>query len=498
MCVRLDAASPGKKRSNTMADTEDRNEQQDAVNEPQPQEQPIEAQGEEQQDTGPEAQVDIEDIGTWKRKVTVTVPRERIDAKYNEMYGELSTSAQIPGFRVGRAPRRLIEKRFGKEVSQDVRNALVGDGLRTAIEDQKLKTLGEPDFDLDTVTVPEEGDMAFSFEVEVAPEFELPSLEGIGVTRPTQELTDERVTEMVDRLRQMRVRYEPTDEATNEGDVVTADVKVTGEGIEEVNRPAVDLRAAPGQVEGIPLVDLGKALAGKSAGETATLTVTVPGAHPNESWRGKQATIDMTVTQVRHRVLPELDDEFAKTLGFDTMPELRDYMAEQARARGESEIRESMREQIREHLLTKTDFELPEGVLARHTARIVQRRAVDLQMRGVPVERIQEDLAELQASAGEEARRQLRLQFILARIADDKEIEVGDMELNSAVAAIAAQYNRRPERMRQELEQDGSIHELYNSIRERKVLDAVLDKANISTMEDTAAATEGEGSPEQA
>ena len=122
------------------------------------------------QDNKLDIDVSIQDVGTLKKKITVTIPRTDIDGKRDEMFGELSSSAQIPGFRVGHAPKKLIEKRFGKEIGQDVRNSLIGESIGDAIEQAELKTIGEPDINLDEIELPEEGDMQFDFEVEIEPE----------------------------------------------------------------------------------------------------------------------------------------------------------------------------------------------------------------------------------------------------------------------------------------------------------------------------------------
>lgn len=433
----------------------------------------------------PENEVAVEDAGTLRKKVTVTVPRAKIDAKMDEMFGELSSSAQVPGFRVGRAPRRLLEKRFGREVSEDVGNALVGESMGEAIEKTELKVLGEPDIDLDEIEVPDSGDMEFSFEVEIAPEFELPPTDGIRVERPSADVTEERLDEYLQQCARREARFEATDEPVDEGDMVTAGARISGEGIEPVERHGLNLRAAPGQVEGLPLIDLGKELEGKTAGDTVELTVTAPEAHPNEDWRGKELTVAITISQVRRQVVPEIDEEYAAGLGFDSLEELRDRLRQMLEARLEQDAQRAMREQICDHLLEKTDFELPEGVVQRHTAQVLTRRAVDLMMQGVPREQIDEHMAELQSQAGEQARRDLKLSFILGRLADEMDVQVGDEEINAQVAQMAAQQDRRPERVRQELEQDGRLDELAHNLREQKVLDAILEKAEVVETEET-------------
>jgi trigger factor len=427
----------------------------------------------------PENQYAVEEAGALKRKIVVTVPRKRIDAKFEEMFGELSTSAQIPGFRVGRAPKRLVEKRFGKEVSGDVKNAMIGESLGGALEKTGLKTIGEPDIDVEKIELPESGDMTYSFEVEIVPDFELPKLEGIKVKARKVEMTEKLVDDYIEQLRQERAKFETTEEAAAEGDIVIAGAKITGEGIEPADRPGLYLRVAPGQVDGLPLVDLGKELAGKRAGETATLKVKAPDAHPNEQWREKELTVEITLSEVRHRVLAEINEEFATSAGFESLEDLKKFIRERLAQRLEHQRRQQMRDEVVKYLVDSVKFDLPETAVKRNTANVLRRRYMDLLYQGAPKEKIDENIATLQAQATEQARMNMTVSFILGKIADEKEIEVGDAEVNSRIALMASQNNRRPERLRQELEQDGSIDELLMSMREEKALDLLLEKADI-------------------
>lgn len=430
-------------------------------------------------DQGPDYGVAVDDAGTLKKKVTVTVPAEKIAAKREEMFGELSTSAQVPGFRIGRAPRRLLEKRFGKEVQSDVRNAILGDSLGKAMEKSELKVIGEPDLNLDDIELPESGELVYSFEVEVAPEFDVPELKGIPVNKPALAVTDQRVDEAIERIRHGHARYEDTEDAAGDHDVVVVAAKITGDGIEETTTTAT-LHVAPGQVEGLPMLDLGEKLTGKKAGDTAELTVKVPEVHPNESWQGKQATIELTVNQVRKRVLPDIDDEYAKAMGYESLGELREGMKARMGIQVDAEIRRAMRQQVDEYLVANTDFELPEGVAKRHAARLLQRRYVDLIQMGLPTEQVEERMTQMRASVADESRRDLKLSFILTKIAEDREIEVSEEEVNSQVAYMAQQYGQRPERMRHQLEADGTLEQVVTSIREGKVVEQLLTAAAVT------------------
>jgi len=426
--------------------------------------------------------VEITDAGTLRKKVTITVPRKRIAEKYNEIFGELAKSAQVPGFRAGHAPRRLIEKRFAKDAGTDVRNALVGESLQWTADNVKMQTIGEPSIDLEGIKLPDDGDMSYSFEIEVSPEFELPSLEGIPVKKVKLEITDQRVEEQLDMFRQRGAEYEPTSDPAVAGDVVSADVTVRGDGVEHEQKGAT-LRVAPGQVEGLPLVDLGTQLADKKAGDSIEIGVKVPEAHANESWRGKDATVTLTVKEVRRRVLPELNDEFARQQGYDNLDDLKLLVRRGMSMRLEQEVGENMREQVAQFLLDNTPFDLPEQMAARHADVALRRQFIHLMQMGIPQEKIQENLAELQVRSTEVSRRELKLQFILGKIADQREIKVEDGEVNARVAAMAREQNRRPERMRQELQADGTLGMIEDRIREEKALNALLEQAAITEVE---------------
>jgi trigger factor len=431
-------------------------------------------------DSLPPIAVAVEDSGTLKKKIAVTVPRARIDAKFEEMFGELATTALVPGFRIGHAPRKLIEKRFGKDVSQDVRNGLVGESLGEAMEKSGLKTIGEPAIDLEKIELPEAGDLNYSYEVEIAPEFQLPALEGIEVTRPRLKATRADADAYIEQYRRSRARHEATDEPAAPGDVVTAGAKITGEGIEPLEKPGLTLRVAPGQIEGLPLVDLGEALAGKKAGDTATLTLTVPDAHPNESWRGKKAQVEINVSQVRRTVLPEFNQALCDELGFASTEQFQESIQRHLAEQVERQTQQSLFDQVVEYLLKSTQFEVPEGVAARHAREVLARRYLELLRAGIPTEKIDENLAQLQAHAAEQARTSLKVSFILAKVAEQYKLQVEPGEVNARIAEMAARSGRRPERLRQELEQQGSLESLQTSMLEEKAVQSLLAAAKIT------------------
>lgn len=444
---------------------------------------PVEAPAAEAEDQAgedklPEHAVTIEDAGTLKKKVTVEIARERIDAKFDEMFGELRRSAQVPGFRIGRVPRRLIEKRFGKEVAEDVRNAVLGEAVGSVLEKQDIKAIGEPDIKLEEITLPDEGSLSFSFEVEVAPEFELPEYKGIEIRRANVELTDQRVEEALTAWRRGYATFRPVTGEVQADDMVVADAVIRGEGI-DFRAANLEFRVAPVQIEGIPMEDLPEVLAGHKPGDTCEMKTTVPSAHPNEGWRDKEVTVTLSLQEVKRMELPEVDEKLAGQAGFDSVEELREAIRSNLQMRLAAEQQKAMSSQVHKYFLDNADFEVPEGVASRHASRLLARRYVHLMMQGTPREQIDQQLAELEAAAASQAARDLKLTFVLAKLVEAEGIKVEDDEVNARIAQMARRQKRRPERLRQEMANEGTLEQLTTAIGEEKAVEKVLESAKI-------------------
>jgi len=444
----------------------------------------VEEAADAQQGTGegdglPANKVTIEDAGPASKKITIEIDRARIDGKFDEIFGDLRKNAQVPGFRVGHAPRRLLEKRFGKEAAEDVRNGLVADALGKVAEDTEMRILGEPDIKLEEIELPEEGNLVFSVEVEVSPEFDLPDYKGIKVTEPSIEVSEERVAETTQNILSARGVLKPTDEPAAEGDQLVADVALAGEGIDQ-KQENVEYQVAPAAFMGVAMEDLGEKLAGATAGSTVEVAATVPDAHENEDWRGKAVTVTFDIKEVKRLEVPELTDELAKEFGMDSAEAFGEFVKERLAVQLESERQQSMQQQVSQYLLDNTKIDLPEGVAARQAARVLQRRYVDLLYRGVPREQIDQNLELLQARASEEAAEELKLAFILDRIAEEVDVTVDEGEVNARIADMAVRQGRRPERLRSEMANEGNLDELETRIREQKTVDKLLAMAEMT------------------
>lgn len=455
------------------------------------------------EESGPEQTVTVEDIGPARKSLTIEIPATRIAEKINDSFSKLGSDADIPGFRRGRAPRRLVERRFGTGVREDVRGQLISDSFAQAVEDQKLEVIGEPDIkDLDQLQLPETGPLTFKVEVEVSPEVQLPELDGIEVKRPMAAVTDEKINEEVDRIRdRLGTMVELNDAKVEEGDSLMADVRIqagmnAGDDADEI-ADHVETRIPVngerhdyvGHVAGIFVKDLGKQLIGKGVGDQLAISMTGPAAHENERIKDQPITIKILINRVE-RLEPGSIQTLATQLGVETPEEVHSSVGRLLEQRREHEQQISMREDVCTYLTEKVKLELPEQLSSRQATRSLQRQAVELMYRGVPEHEITQRLAEFREDNEQQSKKQLRLFFILEKAAKALEIEVSEAEINGRIAMMATQQNRRPEKLRQQMQRTGQLNNLYLQLREQKTLDKILEKATITEESAGSAQTE--------
>jgi trigger factor len=431
----------------------------------------------------PDNIVTIEDAGPCKKKVAIEIPRETIDYSTDNRFEELRKDAIVPGFRKGRAPRRLVEKRFGKEVSEQIKLTLLAEASEAAMKDNEINTIGEPDIDYENIELPEEGPMKFDFEVEVRPEFDLPELEGIPVTKTKLEVTDEQINAEIEQTLKWSGIWTPRSEGTVEPeDQIIADVLLKIEDIEEqekLDNAEIFVRQN-GHVGQIPVEKLDEFLVGAKAGETKEFSVDVPKTYFREEYRGKKVDIKIEIKEVKWLKPAELDESFFQRAGVENEKELREKIQEKLQNQLEGQIRNEMSEQIYQYLHVKTDFDLPLDVVAQQADTVLRRQYVNLLMRGMPKEQIAEHMEQLQAGSEEQAKRQLKTFFIMDKVAEKFGVEVSEEEINGHIAQLAAQRNQRPERMREQMEHDGSLAQFSLEVRQDKCIEKLLETAKIT------------------
>ncbi len=437
----------------------------------------------EEESTGPKNTVTIEEAGPCKKKVSIEIPEEKIKNATDEKYKELRKEALVPGFRKGRAPRRLLEKRFGKETSEQIKLKLLIDASDSAVKDNELQIIGEPDVDFENIELPDKGPMKFDFEVEVRPDFELPQLEGIPVTRTKLQVSDEQIDREIERLQRWSGIWTPRKDGGVEAeDQIIADALIKAEGTEEEQKlDNIEIYVRQnGFVGQIPVEKLDELLAGAKAGDTKQISVEVPKTYFREEYRGKKVDIQIEIKDIKWLKPAELDENFLTRLGIEDEHELREKTQDTLHSRLETQVREEMTEQIHQYLLDNTDFDLPLDIVAEQSETLLRRQYTNLMMRGLPREQLDEQIEQLQAASEEHAREQLKTFFIMDKVADKLEIEVSEEEINGHIAQIALQRGQRPERMREQMERDGSLAQFELEVRQNNCIAKLLETAKIT------------------
>ena len=456
--------------------------------------------------------VQREPVGALRLKLTVSVPRETVDQRMGKEFADLKRDAMIPGFRKGHAPLRLVEKRFGSDVGEQLKGQLIGNGYLAAVEKENLKPLGDPlvwvklkeqrfgenqkpktvevekllpfDKAIDHLPMPKEGAFTFSCELEIKPEFELPKLDKIPVERPAITIDDEDVEVELERMRMRKGTFQPVEEGAVELDdllYVAMKFSVGGELIDSEDN--FDIAARDLRIKGIPLVGLGDALEGQNVGDEVTFEATVPDDHDNLGLRGKTAKFEFTIREIKRLELPPIDEDFLSGMGFESEEDLRSTVRSLLESELDRTIKRKMYDQVGLYLLDHTNFEIPEGLSQRQTDRSVGRRMMEMLQSGVPQTEIERARDEMRAKAHDQVVRDLKLYFILERIAEDREIDVNEEQLNAAISQIARRTGKRFDRVRDELSKRDGLTTLYLQLRDEKVLAALVADAEVTEVE---------------
>ncbi|MCC7292881.1 MAG: trigger factor [Phycisphaerales bacterium] len=447
-------------------------------------------------------------VGPLRYRMNISIPRTLLDERMSEQLKEFQREAAVPGFRRGRAPMVLVEKRFAPELSEQIVNQFLGSSFMAAVEREKLDALGDPlillnieedrlddtgvtrrakvdrlvkvEEALERMKLPKEGPLEYTCEVEVRPDFELPELENIPIKLPKLAVKDEDVEAELKRSLMRFGTFEPVESGGIElDDLLYADVRIrVGDEVLE-SLENFDLPARGTVVKGLPLPTLGDVIRGKTRGDAVTVETTIPDDHDRTELRGKPATFDITVREIKRLRVPELDDERAKEWGFDSAAEVRPSV----RKRMEDEIEEarslSRRKQVEDYLLEKVPMELPEALSQRQTERVLARRMIELYSMGFPEVEIGRRLDQLRLKAHDQAIRDLKVSFVMEKIGEKWEVEVSEEEINGAIADMAARQNRRFDRVRDDLSRNDGIYTLWLHLRDVKIADRLLEKAQI-------------------
>jgi trigger factor len=431
---------------------------------------------------------ELVDVSPTRKEIKIEVEPEVVKAAFDRISDRYAKQASVPGFRRGHAPRAVVRTRFKSEIRSEVLRELIPDAVNNAIDKHELAAIGEPDVHFDTNEALERiGENAISFHVnvEVLPQVELGKYKGIEATRRVRPVSEEDTERMIEGLREASAALQPVeDRPAKFGDTVT--VSFQGKFVdrpedEDINVEDVDVTLGG---EGVQQ-EFTDNLTGVKADDERTFVVDYPENFSSKGLAGKKVEYRAKVTAVRIKELPEVDDEWARSLGddFDSVETLRRKIREDLEKRAGTEADNRLRSELMRKLLEAHQFEVPESLVQHQTNYRLESVVRDMIGRGIDP-RSQElnwDGAreELKAQAEEDVRGSM----LLERIAEVEQINVSDEEIEAEIDSIAQASRQSKEQVRGVLTKDGGERSIANRLRNRKALDLLRENARVTDEE---------------
>jgi len=414
----------------------------------------------------------VEELSPTKKRLKIEIPPEAIEEEIGSELRKLREKTKIPGFRPGKAPMSLIEKKFGKEVESEALQKLIPRFYSESVAQAAIKPVSNP-------VLEEAGEFKrkepfnMSFVVEVLPELEGLKYEGIKIKSHEIKVDGKEVEDVLQSLRQDKAVFEPTEDPLAEGDVAVMDYEVKEEG-----------RSYEGQVfkvgaESMP-PEFSKALIGKKKGETFEAPVKFPGDYAAKEVAGKELTFNITLKDTKKVKLPELDDEFAKDFGNEDLASLKEHVKGEILKSKESAQRRMQKAEIMRKLLETHDFEVPEGLVEAELKRVLEEAAASgsTEPPAAPIEGLKE-------KRREDARRNVKAGILVDLIGEKEKVTVSEEDIKQKIADMSRRSSLPPENIiKYYVTRHGSLDSLRHAVYEEKVLDLLIEKAELEKTED--------------
>ena len=431
---------------------------------------------------------EVIDVSPTRKEIKIEIDSEAVRAVYDQISDRYAKLTTVPGFRRGHAPRSVVRTRFKNEIRGEVLRELVPQTIADVLKESELDVIGEPDVHLDNTEALEklgEQPLSVHVHVEVMPEVALGQYKGLEAARSVRPVTDEDVERVIEGLRETSASLEPVeDRGAQVGDTVTVNFhgKFTETPDEEdINVEDVDVVLGG---EGVH-ESFTENFLGVRPDEEKTFTVEYPEEFSSKGLAGKKVEYTAKITAVRIKVLPEADDEWARSLGdeFESLANLREKIREDLENRSRFESDSRLRDQVMRQLVKQHQFEVPETFIEHQTKQRLEQLVRE--MLGLGFDPRQESInwEEMRDELKGQAADDVRGSMLLDRIADEEQIGVTDEEIEAEIALIAEASRQAPEQVRAALTKQGGATSIADRLRHRKALDLIVENARISDEE---------------
>src|SRR3990172_2282638 len=408
----------------------------------------------------------VENISTVKKKITIEVPQDDVEKEREKAVAKVAKKAKLPGFRPGKAPRSVVERHYGEDIQADVMNKLIADAYFQAVQEHKISPVDLPE--ISDVSLDKGSPLSFSATVEVRPNIELGTYDGIEVKEEPLTVSDEELEQTINRLREMYAQLEVVEgRPAEKGDSIIIDFEGFREGKSIAGAKASDHMLTLGSGNLIPGFE--DQLVGVNKGEAKEISVSFPADYTNKDLAGKDAVFKVMVKEIKRAVMPEVNDDFAKDIGnHNTVEELRARVKEDMEARKRDELASSQREELLSKLVDAHTFDVPPGMVKQQAVRLA-RQGMDV--KSFDAEKYREERLPL-------AERRVKGLLILDAVADREKVTAIDEELTAELQGLSRKSGQPVETIKKYYEsQEGGMDNLRSSLIQEKTLTLLLSRA---------------------
>ncbi|HLE40519.1 MAG TPA: trigger factor [Nitrospirota bacterium] len=416
----------------------------------------------------------VENISTVKKKITIEVPQDDVAKEREKAVAKVAKKAKLPGFRPGKAPRSVVERHYGEDIQADVMNKLIADAYFQAVQEHKISPVDLPE--ISDVSLDKGSPLSFSATVEVRPNIELGTYDGIEVKEEPLTVSDEELEQTINRLREMYAQLEVVEgRPAEKGDSIIIDFEGFREGKSIAGAKASDHMLTLGSGNLIPGFE--DQLVGVNKGEAKEISVSFPADYTNKDLAGKDAVFKVMVKEIKRAVMPEVNDDFAKDIGnHNTVEELRARVKEDMEARKRDELASSQREELLSKLVDAHTFDVPPGMVERELQAMMKQQAVRLARQGMDVKSF--DAEKYREERLPLAERRVKGLLILDAVADREKVTVIDEELSAELQVLSRKSGQPVETIKKYYEsQEGGMDNLRSSLIQEKTLTLLLSRA---------------------
>ncbi len=424
--------------------------------------------------------VSVEEISPIKKKVSVEIPGEEVTKEVDSFYKDLGKKAKIRGFRPGKVPRNILERYFKDYVKAEVVQKLIGDSYPRALTETNLQPVSPPTIDPGEFN--EGKSFQYSAVVEVKPDIKLEGYTGLKIEGKKEELKDEEVEERLKSLQNLHANLKTVSEGRpiQSGDYAILDYEASVGGKPLEGAKAVDFTVEVGSGQFIPTVE--EKLIGLIPGDEKDIEVSFPEDYGYKKWAGKTIVFHVKIKEIKEKVLPALDDEFAKDLGdYASLEELKTKLREEIAKEKEQALERQLKDQAMEQLLEANAFEVPESLVEEQTKALVSDTKLRLAAQGVDLQNLGVTEEKLQGDYKATALKQVKTFLILEKIASQEGIAVTDEEVDERLKEMAERMHQKFDAVKRYYEKNGLLPEVKAGILRDKTLNFLLEKANVQT-----------------